>query len=406
MYLNSRQKPKTANWRLRNWLMLAVIYAITGLLWLRRDYPLAFIDPAPTPATAAAEIKEEPVENDAALDHMARGDLYFDQGNLTAAKEAYEEAVAANPELATAYARWGQILALRRKTDEALIRTTRAVELAPNDPEVLSAHARALKETGDTAGAIRYAQDALAIDPNYGAAHAALAEAYFAQQKFDEALAAAEQGVQADPDSVWAWYSLGVVREGLGRYADAVQAYQEGIAAVPLSYLYVRNGMNERALGNTDAALAAFREATVVDPRGPQAYGQLGFTYLNLEDYTNATDYLDQGIEQDPTYGYNYSLKGLILYRQRNFEGAIEQLEKAVSFGYSEAEVFYELGLAHAYLEQCEQAIPWLERALAVEPDSPPALEGMRICGATPTESAEAVPEAAPETTPEPAPAP
>jgi tetratricopeptide (TPR) repeat protein len=402
VYLNSRQKPKTANWRLRNWLMLAVIYAITGLLWLRRDYPLAFIDPAPTPATAAAAIEEEPVENDAGLDHMARGDLYFDQGNLTAAREAYEEAVATNPDLATAYARWGRLLVLRLKYDEAVIRTQRAVELAPDDAEALAAHSMALDYTGDAAGAVRYAQEAIAANPNNGAGHAALAEAYMSQQKFQEALATAEQAVQIDPDSVWAWRSLGWIRENLGLWQEAIEAYREGIAVTPLSYLYVRLGMNERVLGNTEAATAALLESTVVDPRNPFGYAQLGLTYINMDDYASASDYLQQGITQDPTYAYSYALLGLIYYRQRNFEGAIEQLEKAVSFGQTTSDVYYELGLAHAYLEQCEQAIPWLERALALEPDSPPALEGMRICGATPAESA----EAAPETVPEPAPAP
>lgn len=398
MYLKSREKPKQTNWRLRNWLMLACIYAITGLLWLRLERPLALVEPAPAQPLIA--VPEEDEQNDVALDHMARGDLYFDQGNMTAAREAYEEAVAADPELARAYARWGQLLALRLKSEEALIRTTRAVELAPDDAEVLAAHAMALDATGDAASAVRYAQEAIAANPTYGGGHAALAEAYLSQQKFSEARATAEQGVQVDPDSVWAWYSLGRVREYLGDYQGAVEAYREGTIVTPLSYLYVRMGMNERVLGNTDAALATFQEAKTADPRNPQAYGQLGFTYINLEDYVNSVDYLEQGIAQDPTYGYNYSLLGLVYYRQRNFEGAIEQLEKAVSFGWSPPEVYYELGLANAYLEQCDEAIPWLQRALEAEPESPPALEGMRICNATPAPPAEATPPTEPTPAP------
>ncbi|MGH2542866.1 MAG: tetratricopeptide repeat protein, partial [Ardenticatenaceae bacterium] len=167
MYLKGAERRNKANWRLRNWLMLALIYAITGLLWLRQERPLALIELAVTPSVAATVA----VVNDTAMELLARGDLYFDQGNLTAALESYQEAVASDPNLAIAYARWGQLLALRHKTEEALIRTARAVELAPDDPEALAAHAMALEWSGDIPEAIRYADRAITMNPTYAAAH-------------------------------------------------------------------------------------------------------------------------------------------------------------------------------------------------------------------------------------------
>ena len=45
-------------------------------------------------------------------------------------------------------------------------------------------------------------------------------------------------------------------------------------------------------------------------------------------------------------------------------------------------EYLYTAGLAHINKEprECDKAIPWLKKALEKNPDSEPALTGMRIC--------------------------
>ena len=131
---------------------------------------------------------------------------------------------------------------------------------------------------------------------------------------------------------------------------------------------------------NFSAALDYYKEATLVDPRNPASYAELGRAHSLLEDYPSAKAALEKGIEQDPTFGPNYAHLGYVYYLQRNFEGAISEMEKAISFGYSSEEVFNNLGLSHAYLEQCEDAKVWLERALALNPESVPAIYGLELC--------------------------
>ncbi|MGH2543416.1 MAG: tetratricopeptide repeat protein, partial [Ardenticatenaceae bacterium] len=225
---------------------------------------------------------------------------------------------------------------------------------------------------------------AITMNPTYVAAHSFLAEAYVDSQRYDEALATAQQAVEIDPDDVWAWRNLGYVNESLSYYDQALAAYREGIQVKPLSHLYIRIGRiqlyHEQ---NFDVAIETFRQATIVDPRNPEIYAELANIYIGKEDPATAIDYLEQGIEKDPTFGRNYGLLGQLYYTQLNFETAIEALEKAVSFGYSNETVYFYLGLSYAYLEQCEEAVPWLERALALNPESGPALAGMQLCGGT-----------------------
>lgn len=378
MYLRSSQEPRRKNnFRLRIWLLLALAYASTGLLYMQKDRPIAFIDPVPTPV-----ITPTPSTIALAEELLARGDLYWQQGNQTAARESYQEAVAADPELAIAYARWGMLLTLQLKTEEALIRTTRAVELAPDDPEVLVLHGMALEWSSRIPDAIRYFQEALAIDPDYATAHAMLAEAYIDSGRFDEALAEAQRATELDPNNMWGWRNLGYVYESLGRYSEAIEAYQKALDIQPLSYIYMRLGRNEFAKvgANYQQALDYFRLATEVDPRNPQAYAELGRAYWLLQDYNTAIEILQKGVEQDPSYGINYAYLGYVYYNQRNFEQAIVELQQSVSFGYTSETVYYHLGLSLAYLEECDEAVGWLQRALELNPNSEPAQSGMRLC--------------------------
>ena len=65
---------------------------------------------------------------------------------------------------------------------------------------------------------------------------------------------------------------------------------------------------------------------------------------------------------------------------RRNYEEAIVNFERAIELGGERVEYYYELGLSYAYLDQCDQARPWLEEALAIDPQSLPALQGLELC--------------------------
>ena len=43
-------------------------------------------------------------------------------------------------------------------------------------------------------------------------------------------------------------------------------------------------------------------------------------------------------------------------------------------------EFFYVLGLAHFYLDECEQSYPLFNAALQIDPEAPNVLEGIRLC--------------------------
>jgi len=65
---------------------------------------------------------------------------------------------------------------------------------------------------------------------------------------------------------------------------------------------------------------------------------------------------------------------------KRNYEDAIPNFERAIELGAQSEEYYYELGLSYVYLGECDKAIPWLEKALEINPDSEPAWGGLDLC--------------------------
>ena len=52
----------------------------------------------------------------------------------------------------------------------------------------------------------------------------------------------------------------------------------------------------------------------------------------------------------------------------------------AFDLGSEELEYYYELGLAFAYLERCDEARPWLLKAIEKDPYAWPAYDGLDLC--------------------------
>jgi cytochrome c-type biogenesis protein CcmH/NrfG len=76
------------------------------------------------------------------------GDVYAKQKRHAEAADAYQAAIRLKPRLAPLHYRLGEVLIESGKIDDAIASLRRADALAPNDPEVATAMARALRLRG------------------------------------------------------------------------------------------------------------------------------------------------------------------------------------------------------------------------------------------------------------------
>jgi hypothetical protein len=95
----------------------------------------------------------------------------------------------------------------------------------------------------------------------------------------------------------------------------------------------------------------------------------------------------------DPTYGPALVHLGMALYARRNYEDAAPNLENGLKLIGDKARIeqLYTAGLAFINKEprECDKAIPWLLKALEIDAEATPALQGLSACDQAPPESSD-----------------
>ena len=132
------------------------------------------------------------------------------------------------------------------------------------------------RDAVNIARAIAYFRQALARDPAFARAHAALALSYailpvYVRDPSDSATAlaaaSAERAVSLDPKLADAQIALGLVLERRMQLADAERRYRSALALEPTSVIgHHVLGMELLTAGQTDAAISELRQAVQLDP--------------------------------------------------------------------------------------------------------------------------------------------
>ena len=392
MYLNyDRRKPRRWPWLL---LVLVVLVAGAGyyVARFRPDLiPVERLQQAPLPEPLRARVQERvaqvipptpsPVPT-VRVDHLARGDALFEEGQINEAIRSYETAAQLQPDNALVFARWARALTIRRSYAKAVEKAQRAVELNANSADAQSALAFALDWSGQYDKALTAARKATQLAPDSAEAWAYLSEVQSDKALWDESMESAQKAVQLNGKSYVAVRNLAYAHEIRNQRQKAIELYEQAAAIAPhLSYIRVDIARNKSILKDFNGARADLERAIQIDPQDPQAYDDLGVMYFTDQKYKLAADNFDKAIQVNPDYSAAYGHMGWVYYALKNYEDAITSFEKAIAMGQSNVGYYYQLGLSYAYLKQCDKARPWFEKALAVEPDAGPAKEGLKMCG-------------------------
>jgi tetratricopeptide (TPR) repeat protein len=321
MYLYPRRRRRSNPWRVFLLLVLIAVGAYGYTIVQRQEFESPFI-PTPTPTREPASYQLE------------AEDLYL-QGDLDAARAAYEEAIRLDPDDAASYVPLVRLLTLEGQYREAIERAQQAVALAGEYAPAWAVLCMAYDWDGQVPAAIDACLRAVQLDPTYAPGYAYLAEAYADASRWNEALEAAQTAIGLDPGSVDAHRNYGYVLESMGNWSGAVEAYQRALEIHPnLAYIYVALGRNYQALADTANAIGALRRATELDPDWAEALDQLGWTYRAIEDYEQARYYLELAIEADPEYAPAYGHLAYTFWARRNYEDAIPNYRRAIDLAY------------------------------------------------------------------------
>jgi tetratricopeptide (TPR) repeat protein len=285
----------------------------------------------------------------------------------------------------------GDLFELQRRAATALARTLRPGQAPPAGLSLpasaagtvetmrLYSQAQALLERpdvpGNVEGAVARLEKAVAAEPRFALAQAALGDACWERyratheaQWATRARGAVEEALRLDPDQPLVQLSLATIDEGTGRLEEA----RSGLEA-----LILRHPDNDEAhrllgrvlqrLGRGAEALARLQKAVSLRPGFWRNHQQLGVAHLNAGRHAAAIASFRRIIELQPDLAWGHEMLGTVHHMQGDLPAAIQSYERAIELG-PDALAWSNLGAALYTEGRMDEAVRAFEQAIALEP--------------------------------------
>lgn len=278
----------------------------------------------------------------------------------------------------------------------------------------LAASASEAMQAGDYALAEKHNREIMHWRPRLAEAKVNLGLSLFLQKKYEEAIQAFAEGLRLKPDMANAWLFTGICQFNLNRPREALTALAKFTDKSPhdLQGQYF-TGLARLSLGQYPPAAEALLAARAIDPRNIDVLYHLAQCYLGqarqnpseinslsrlYEDvvkdmvaldpqsfriaqlragYFEATGKPAEAIEaletllrHDPkARGLHYTL-GCLYTESRRYDKALEQFDQEMHLDAPYPRTYFQLGHVYVALEKPAQALPLLQKAIRVEPES------------------------------------
>ncbi len=205
---------------------------------------------------------------------------------------------------------------------------------------------------------IEYFEQAIALDPGFALAHAALADsnALLAsygllppREVMPKAKAAALEALQLDPAMGEAYAALGFVRSFYEwDWGEGERAYRRALELNP-GYATVHHWYSGylRAVGRLEEALAQIQRAQMLDPLSPAIGRDRGRILLSMRRYDQAVEQYRKTLELDPNFPSGYLHLGLAYEQKALYQDAVAACQKARALPGSNPLTL--AGLGHCY---------------------------------------------------------
>jgi protein O-GlcNAc transferase len=208
------------------------------------------------------------------------------------------------------------VLKEMRQFDKAVEEFRHSTRLAPDNALIRSHMGHFLSGAGRWEEAVQECREAARLAPRNASYQDALAAALTSAGHLDEAVAVYRSGIDLDPlgELVHMRFDLGQCLQKLGRWDEAVSAYQETI--------------NAFAAAPQDPSSSVYLSGS---------HGQMGVLMRDKGNITEALDHLSQAVEIAPEEGELHYEHGIILEMLGRHSEAWAEWEKTLSLENREA---------------------------------------------------------------------
>ncbi len=299
---------------------------------------------------------------------------YPDKGRRDEALELCDLALAADPELITAWLARGRISMLDGDGEDAAAAAQKAIAIDPLDVRGHVLNGRALLKQGRQEEGLKELRQAVELEGGAISARYVLATALMRLGEMDEAATEYKRALEYAPGHVSAMNNLANVYLYTGRYLEAVPLYNRALELQPDETVATNLGTAYYYLDQMEEALAAYLKADEYDPGSPIVQNNIGDVYAKLGDDDSAREWYLKAVESCDRLlaegGDQVNLKGaraLFAAKVGLFEEAIAGIQGVLAQAAGspdEPELLYSAAQIYALAGDREGLLEYTERSL------------------------------------------
>jgi tetratricopeptide (TPR) repeat protein len=281
------------------------------------------------------------------------GDIHDARGRNKEAIAAYDKALLIDPELSSLYLPLGLAHVEQGNLVEADTYLTKAEAAGFGTTESKMARITILSKQGRNDEAIAALDRIIQAEPTNGNAYYQKGLTYNRMNNQNAAMTAFQKAVQVDQANGGAWYEIGVAQYNKADYAGALASYQKAVSIDPTNALANANlASTFRQLQRFADANAAYKLAEPGNEKNPDLYSEWGFCLGKTNEWDKSVVRLNTARGLSPTAVDNTNL-GWAYYN------AARQDKEAGR----EVEAKQKLELARQYLQQAVSLDPKMDAA-------------------------------------------
>ena len=221
-----------------------------------------------------------------------------------------------------------------------------------------------------------------AMQPDSPQGWTQLAETYYAQKLYSEAIAACQKAIALEPMEPLAYVTMGNIYQAQGQIQEAIRSYQQALVINPnLPQAHVNLGSMFYRQGQLESAINSYRQAVNLQPDLAAVHWNLAQVLKHLGQDGEAQLSEQRALALNPQLGGADALfnQGNQLALQGKIEDAIAVWQKAVELKPDFAEAYGQMGMVLRHQGKYKEAIPLLEKAIEIKPNLP--LAHQHLCG-------------------------
>lgn len=225
----------------------------------------------------------------------------FDRGDYRPAIEDFNQALRNNPDFADAYYYRGMSRYKKGDALGAINDYSQLLRINPSHVEAYSNRGLIRALLGDRWGGMQDYNQALQIDSQHIKTYLNRSSLRVELEDYQGAIADCNAVLNINPNLPKAYLIRGLAHSELAEYSTAMEDYNQTLKINPnLAEVYVNRGLNRTALGDYQEAIADFNQAIQLNPNYTLAYLNRGYTRLQVGDNWASLEDFDQALSLDP----------------------------------------------------------------------------------------------------------